>query len=227
MIRVYALPVADVREAELERAFLRLEPERRKRVRRYRFEKDRVRCILGETLVRYALKHAFGLSRVSFDIGENGRPFLAEPAERGLDFNISHAGPWVVCALGDSRVGIDVEQIREKDEKLARVVLADQELEAWSSLPDEAKGSEFYRLWTLKESYVKYTGKGLGQAFDTVRTVPEKEGFRTVEGDGSCLLFSRLLDRDCWLSLCSGCEKRKEISGDIVFPSLREVLADS
>ena len=115
MIYQYALNIGKVSGykeiADLENI---VSDERKKRIERYRFEKDKIRCLMAELLVRYALFKQYGLygSDISFGCGENGKPFLIGSEIR---FNISHSGEWVVCAVGDSDMGIDVEEIRAID----------------------------------------------------------------------------------------------------------------
>ena len=65
--------------------------------------------------------------------------------------------------MGSCRVGLDLQKEYEKNgEKLARRFFHPQEI-AWM----EAHGfGHFSRIWTYKESYVKYTGTGLSSGLD-------------------------------------------------------------
>ena len=68
----------------------------------------------------------------------------------------------VVCAVDDKPIGIDIEQIRPIDLKLAKRFCTKQEL---TYLFDGADNKEiltrFFKLWTAKEAYSKCLGKGL------------------------------------------------------------------
>ena len=77
-----------------------------------------------------------------------------------FDFNISHSGDYAVLALSDGRVGIDVEKIRPVDFKIAEACFHGKELESFNFDPDK-RPENFYRLWTLKESFIKAVGQGL------------------------------------------------------------------
>ena len=135
----------------------RLSPEKAQKVERFRFDADKVRGIIGETLVRCMLISRFGIpeEKICFSAEKEGKPFLYGMENR-ICFNISHAGSWVVCGIGPSRIGIDVDQIRDLKGSLARAVLSPEEYLRWESLPEEQKKPDFYRTWTIKESYSKY-----------------------------------------------------------------------
>lgn len=93
--------------------------------------------------------------------GEFGKPFIEELPE--LSFSISHSGKWWFCAVSETEVGLDVQELRAvKQEKLARRFFHPDEI-SWM----ETYGFEhFTRIWTYKESYVKYTGLGLTRGMD-------------------------------------------------------------
>ena len=56
-------------------------------------------------------------------------------------------------------MGCDIEEIKEYKEKVAKRFFTSKENEYLDLTND--KDGLFYRLWTLKESYVKCIGKGL------------------------------------------------------------------
>ena len=87
---------------------------------------------------------------------EYHRPF--DPG--GIDFNISHSGNQVVCALSAScRLGIDLEAIRPLDLAVFREYMTQGE---WAAIHGSADPSrEFHRFWTRKEAVVKALGAGL------------------------------------------------------------------
>ncbi|HLF96157.1 MAG TPA: 4'-phosphopantetheinyl transferase superfamily protein [Methylococcaceae bacterium] len=81
-----------------------------------------------------------------------------------LHFNLSHSGDW--CLLAVSRrwpVGADVERRREGLDLagLAHRCFSSAERSWWQSLPENARPSAFFRLWTCKEAFVKAVGQGI------------------------------------------------------------------
>ncbi|HWK55182.1 MAG TPA: 4'-phosphopantetheinyl transferase superfamily protein, partial [Hyphomicrobiales bacterium] len=66
-------------------------------------------------------------------------------------------------------VGVDVEHaLREvAAEALTARFFAPEELQALQSLPEADRNEYFFRLWTLKEAYVKALGLGLRIPLDS------------------------------------------------------------
>ena len=76
-----------------------------------------------------------------------------KPLFTGLDgrwFSLSHSGGLALCALSEGPVGVDVELIRPRREKLPQWALSEGELAAF-----DGTWEDFYRRWTLKESWCK------------------------------------------------------------------------
>lgn len=125
---------------------------------------EEARRLLFEMLTESGLPTAISLKK-----DKNGRPYADHPSEaRIFDFNLSHAGNYVACALaiaeqaGEApRVGVDVEipHPRMSKERLAERFFSASERER---LEKRAYcDSDFLDIWTKKEAYLKYTGTGL------------------------------------------------------------------
>ncbi|MCH5186031.1 MAG: 4'-phosphopantetheinyl transferase superfamily protein [Oscillospiraceae bacterium] len=85
-----------------------------------------------------------------------GKPYLKNIP---LFFNISHCRGLAACAVHTSEIGIDAENIREYKPGILKRVLTPGELAYFNEC--ENKDEIFFRLWTLKESYIKNIGMGL------------------------------------------------------------------
>jgi 4'-phosphopantetheinyl transferase len=126
------------------------------RILHIRPSQSRINSALGWCLLQFALHdHGyadFTLSRLEFD--GNRKPRW--PNAR-CDFNLTHAGSLVACAVTDAgRVGIDCEHIRPVNvAALMRRILATNE--RTSSGTDV---QSFFRLWTQKEAVIKAEGNG-------------------------------------------------------------------
>ncbi len=95
------------------------------------------------------------------EIGEmtRGKPYFLTG---GLHFSITHTKTHVFCALSDSPVGIDAEDMtRSVSPALAEKILSPGELEQYLSLPEQARNDALLRFWVLKEASVKCSGLGL------------------------------------------------------------------
>jgi 4'-phosphopantetheinyl transferase len=77
-------------------------------------------------------------------------------------FNISHSNNVIVLATDDAPVGVDVEYIQPfSDLEDVITQFTQEEQNAYHTKPEAQRVDFFYELWTLKESYMKATGKGL------------------------------------------------------------------
>ncbi len=124
----------------------------------------------GLKLLREALKLEYGLQvddiSTLIQKGEHGKPRLEGFPE--ISFNISHGGNMAACALGRKALGVDVEFVRQVKETVIRRVLTKGEQAYLSRCPAKCRDREFFRFWTLKESYGKALGVGLALDFSSV-----------------------------------------------------------
>ena len=89
-----------------------------------------------------------------------GKPYLADFPK--IQFNISHCPACVACAIGKEPAGVDVERRFPWKETLVRRVCHPKEREVLEGLKNpEEKQACLNRIWSRKESYLKYLGIGL------------------------------------------------------------------
>ena len=189
MIHVFYTNISRLTEADYRLLYRRASPERRHRADRYLRKEDSLRCVTADALLRCALgTHVFQV-----DIGESGKPGIRGRAD--FHYNLSHSGPWVVLAFGDSPVGVDVEAYRE-----------DLNIRSFANrffTPEEARyclnttGNPyhlFFQIWTGKESYLKYLGTGLKKALSSFSVFAPEDGVR---------IHHQLLPDGSSLSLCT------------------------
>jgi len=141
-----------------------LDDEETESARRVRVEGKRHQKVAGRAHLRRILGRVLGRAPadLTLEYGPHGKPIL--PDVPGLEFNLSHTSrTGLVAVTWNTRVGVDVE--KERDLRLmARVAerfFAVGEYEAWSRLPESERRAAFFRLWTLKEAYLKAWGTGL------------------------------------------------------------------
>ena len=66
-----------------------------------------------------------------------------------------------MCAIADSPIGVDIEQIRENHHGIAERFFNRNELKYIND------AESFYRIWTLKEGYLKAVGLGMRLPLDS------------------------------------------------------------
>ena len=150
----------------LDDALHQLSHYRRDKTMRYRFDRGKhLSAGAGLLLDNMLSEHGLRERDMQYSEGEHGKPFFVNHPE--LHFNLSHSGNLVACALGHRPVGVDVQQlVADLRPSLVRYIMSDQEIAALDALTTaSAKSLLFTQLWTLKESYVKATGRGLSHDF--------------------------------------------------------------
>ena len=134
--------------------------EKREKAARLRSRQGAVNLLMGEALARNAVCGRAGLPYEELAISSNryGKPYPVNAP--GVYFNISHTGDLVVCAVSCGEVGVDVELVNRADMSVAKRFFSSDEYEYVIS-GGEISEIAFCEIWTKKESYVKWEGKGL------------------------------------------------------------------
>ena len=107
----------------------------------------------GRRLAWPLLKRAVGLcwgwtALPPVEHSPRGKPAFVGREDRW--FSLSHSGGLALCALSEAPVGVDVELIRPRRAGLFTYVLSEGERAAF-----DGTWEDFFRLWTLKESWCK------------------------------------------------------------------------
>ncbi|MDE5789414.1 MAG: 4'-phosphopantetheinyl transferase superfamily protein [Clostridia bacterium] len=134
----------------------------------------RSQSLAAGVIVTLALERLGYDGGVEISYGEHGKPRLTQP--EGLFFNISHSGEWTVAAFSDGEVGVDIQQIKPVDARLADRFFTAEERQALAQSGDSQE--LFFRLWTVKESYLKALGTGLSRPLNSFTVRFAEEGVR-------------------------------------------------
>lgn len=159
---LFALALPDTAEAWIAELGPLASPARRSLAAGFRNPMDALRCLAAEALLWRMAKQLYDLGpgQLSTTKGPQGKPAFVE--HPGLHFNLSHSGPWILCAFDDGPVGVDVEAEAPLRPGMAEAVLSGEEWRCHQALPEGERPAAFFRLWTLKESLLKAAGTGLG-----------------------------------------------------------------
>ncbi|MBQ7699992.1 MAG: 4'-phosphopantetheinyl transferase superfamily protein [Clostridia bacterium] len=127
---------------------------------------------------------------------EFGKEYIKD---RDIYYNVSHTYGLLCSAVSDSEIGVDCETVCEKEwDALAERFFTQREYEAIKAADDPL--DEFFRVWTKKESYVKYTGEGLSRPLgsfdvkdieDIQTTYKIANTYLTITGDISHIRFTK------------------------------------
>ncbi|MBK5143782.1 4'-phosphopantetheinyl transferase superfamily protein [Budviciaceae bacterium BWR-B9] len=127
--------------------------------------KRRQQYISGRWLLAELMFHQFSCQELPDIVtSDNGRPVFTDT--QLPDFNISHSGEYIMVAVAQSgRIGLDVEHIRPRRKlmELAQYSFSDDEYQWLKNLPESEQTDSFWQLWTLRESVLKLSAKGVWQ----------------------------------------------------------------
>jgi phosphopantetheinyl transferase len=135
--------------------------------------------LFADVFLDYSGRVGLGLSRREAEsapraAGPYGKPYFVDMPD--VHFSISHSGRFWACLMAGAAVGLDVEDIAARREidatarylKIARRYFTCDEIRETEDAairgPHELI-ARFFFVWTRKEAYVKYTGRGIGAGF--------------------------------------------------------------
>ena len=198
---VYLASVAPLSDEALAARLLQTVPQaRREKVTRCR-DAGAKRLLLGAGLLLNRALGDAGLRAGEYAVTPEGKPWFPDLPD--FRFSLSHSGETVICAVGDEELGCDVERVRDFDLQLAKRFFHPEE-GAWIfSLPEEERRDAFFRLWTLKESYMKAVGLGFSLPMSEF-AFSFADGIRLAHAaDARPWRFLSFREGDCFCALCA------------------------
>ena len=168
IVRIFYTSVkTEFQSSQMQQYLDVLTPPMRDTIMQYHNWRDRQCSLFGKLLLRMGLE-SFGLQPGDLSqmlVTDYDRPYLAS----GIDFNISHSGDQVICAVStDVKVGIDIEQVRPVDLTEYQITMTEKQ---WKHIYEsEEPYREFFNLWALKESVIKADGRGLSIPLTSLET---------------------------------------------------------
>ena len=181
------LPISDYRIKKLEKI---THPEKRRQ------------SIAAELLLNHAVTSFFPDAEIPCEIHTNE---YGKPALKNLPacFSLSHSGDIVVCAISDNEIGIDVEYACGYKAAVVERFFTSHEKLLLDDKEDRDYG--FGRIWTAKESALKYLGIGLNRSLASVSLQNNNEVLLVPEN--KALNLSHRYVSETHISVCT---ERKE-----------------
>ena len=147
MVYTWIADISPLREEQIYRKYYEKAPDfRREKADQLRFPQDRAQSVgVWALLEKMRKRYGAGPDQV---------------------FNLSHSGDYVLCSISTEReekVGCDIETVKEARMRVARRFFLPTETASVEGQPSERERAEaFYRLWVLKESFMKAVRRGMG-----------------------------------------------------------------
>jgi len=181
MYNVYLITDVENKDFAALDPFMRFLPsETRETALQFRRSIDRKNCILSYFLLQYALFKNYGICAFTLSNGVNGKPYLSDYPH--IHFNSSHCDYGCICAIADSPIGIDIQEIRPFSWSIANRCCSVEEKQLLRNSADPA--AEFTKIWTMKESYLKMKGTGITVDLCSIDTTKLRDKIKTFEVNG-------------------------------------------
>lgn len=132
--------------------------------------KDKERYVVSKYCLRTLLS-------LCLDTNPNEIDFIfhehKKPTVKGIEFNISHTGDYVLIAISPKAVGIDVEFLnREFDFKsILDITFSKKEIDYIGN--KDIDPTNFYVMWTRKEALLKASGEGVSDNLHLIECLNE------------------------------------------------------
>ena len=177
-IKVWVTSIDEIEIGEEMNLFVRsLAPPEREKALRFYYVEDQKRSVISTMLQRAKIREAFQLEEGGYEIrrtSEN-KPYVVSHCRQidSWNYNVSHHGKYVCIASHDSfLIGVDIVDITTRTGNISNSYdyvnifqsqLTKRELHVITSqATEEDRYTMFFIYWSLKESFVKAIGKGLG-----------------------------------------------------------------
>lgn len=152
-----------------------LPTERQNKFYSLKKEADQLACLTAGLMI----KKYVGTQKILFN--DYGKPYI----EDGVCFNVSHSKDLVMLVLNETQIGCDIEF--RADENFMGLALTSFSKREYAYLKSKQFNKEtFYQIWTLKESYMKYIGKGFSLSSKDFTILPNKKIKLYSKSKGEC-----------------------------------------
>jgi len=140
-----------------------LSESEKRRIDSFKRKDDQVRNMLGRYLLRKILSKYLDIFPEKIELTSNdyGKPIFSNDKFNNINFNVSYSGDWIVVVVSEhGKIGVDIEKIRPVNITISENCFAKEEI-LYLYNQKVRKLKTFYKIWTLKESFVKAIGEGL------------------------------------------------------------------
>jgi 4'-phosphopantetheinyl transferase len=150
-----------------------LSDKERARVNRFLFPARKITAICSRGILRWILACYLDQSppAVHIETLPGGKPYLPDT---GLQFNLSHSGHYLFCAVGQKNpLGIDIQEIYPISglEEISRSHFQPEQVKQILNLKEQKQLESFFQNWVNHEAQIKAEGDGF-------RIHPERQAYQ-------------------------------------------------
>ena len=170
MIDLYFAEITEVNREIVAEMLKVLNADENQVYKNYLAEHKKKEFLVGRFMLKSILAHNLGVvpRQIEFARNNYGKLYLRNNLQKNIKkkikFNLSHSCGLVVCVLTQEReIGIDVEKVNRELLEIAKRFFSQEEIQyILQQAPFQNEAA--YKVWTLKEAYIK--AKGIGLSLD-------------------------------------------------------------
>lgn len=159
--------------------------------------------LLKQTLTGY--NSSLGDSKISITKNEYGKPFVEKINTK---FNISKTGNnFIIAFTNEDEIGIDIELISsDKVFSHKEIFFSLNEIEL---IRKDKSINTFYKLWTRKESFLKFLGTGITENVNEISLAKDRNIIETERytQTGEAYINSFIISDEIYCSVCTSAKK--------------------
>ena len=151
-------------------------------------------------------------NKTDIDFNIEGKPYIKNT--NNIFFNISHSKDIAICSFASSNIGCDIEKLDNSRINIDVInkIASKEEQEYFAKVSIENKKEEFLKLWTYKESFIKYKGSGL-KDIKNISIYDKNGNINDLSFDGHKIYFKDYDFGDCIIAVCS---EYNDFASDII-----------
>lgn len=173
--------------------------EKKYKILKFSNDDDKKRSILGEILLIQLLnKNKINYNDITIIKNEYGKPYIKD---NNLYYNISHSNEYVICAISNKEIGVDIEKIRHVKKNVPNQFATPKEIEYINEF-NERHDKRCFEIYTLKEAYLKCLGTNL----NFIKEVEFELKLNSIKCNKGGYSFNLIYDLDNYI--VSTCEKK-------------------
>jgi len=170
-IDLWSVSVEQFTDSKQEQANMLLTAQEQIKIASYKNNNAKKTALISRALCRLVLSQYIDCPPQAhqFIRNKHGKPSLANNSKQ-LTFNISHNDKLVVIAVCvNDQIGCDIESPERQVsiEPITRRYFSEQEHSMLMAKQGESQKQAFFKIWTLKEAFVKATGIGISLGLDS------------------------------------------------------------
>lgn len=195
---LYCLDVSKLNVDEMSEYVSKERLEKTNKLLKY---EDKQLSIGAELLLNYGL-NKMGITNPEYSLNPNGKPYISNYDR--ITFNISHSHHFVAVAITRLGVGVDIEYITSDiDLDISKKFFTS--LEHDYIINSEKPFETFFKIWVLKESYLKMINKGFEVELNDFSVINSEGFIDLVHGEAytSNIKFSLFTNDEYFLATCS------------------------